>query len=348
MPRKTILERIRSRLSWAFANHCRPRLLRAASRSAGLSRLYYLLFSSAFRQEQHAVVSGMAEYFRNISSSASSNYLLRRNIHRLEKGMIMRPRRDVYALSYIRETVDAFCRACSGGETEELLWAASVLGAYFDCAKPHPLLDDLKTRFHSVQPKMPDACTPSKMPSASAQVSYADLLSLMRSRKSVRWFKQLPVPRDILDQAVAAAALAPSSCNRQPFEFRLIDDPVLVRKVAASPMGTEGFSENIPVIAVVIGHLQAFFSERDRHLIYIDSSLAAMSFILALEALGVSTCCINWPDMAERKENLGAILRLKPCERPVMLIAAGYRDESGLVAWSQRKPVEELRAYNLP
>lgn len=348
MPKKNILHRLRSRMSWAFANHCRPRLLRAASRSAALSQLYYLLFSAAFRQEQHAVASGMAEYFRDVSASASSNYLLRRNIHRLEKGLIMRPRRDVYALSYIRETVEAFSRACAGGETEETLWAASVLGAYFDCVKPHPLLDELKARFQSVNRQEYDPRTPIKPSAAKSEVSYADLLALMRARKSVRWFKQIPVPRDILDRAVAAAALAPSSCNRQPFEFRLIDDPFLVKKVAASPMGTEGFSENIPVIAVVIGHLQAFFSERDRHLIYIDSSLAAMSFILALEAQGVSTCCINWPDMAERKENLSAILHLKPCERPIMLIAVGYQDESGLVAWSQRKPVDELRTYNLP
>lgn len=348
MPKKNIFRRLRSRLSWAFANHCRPRLLRAASRSAGLSRLYYLLFSTAFRQEQHAVVSGMAEYYRNISSSSSSNYLLRRNVHRLEKGLIMRPRRDVYALSYIRETVDAFCRACTGGETEETLWAASVLSAYFDCVKPQPLLEELKARFQSVKLQNPGTRAPLKPSSAMGEVSYAELIALMSARKSVRWFKQIPVPRDILDRAVAAAALAPSSCNRQPFEFRLIDDPYLVKKVAASPMGTEGFSENIPAIAVVVGHLQAFFSERDRHLIYIDSSLAAMSFILALEAQGVSTCCINWPDMAERKENLSALLRLKPCERPVMLIALGYQDESGLVAWSQRKPVDELRIYNLP
>ena len=39
--------------------------------------------------------------------------------------------------------------------------------------------------------------------------------------------QDLKVPREGIDQAMRAAAQSPSACNRQPFEFRVFDDPVL-------------------------------------------------------------------------------------------------------------------------
>ena len=48
------------------------------------------------------------------------------------------------------------------------------------------------------------------------------------------------------------------------------------------------------MIIVIVGELDAYEYDRDRHLIYIDGSLAAMTFMLALETLGLSSCPINW------------------------------------------------------
>jgi len=98
---------------------------------------------------------------------------------------------------------------------------------------------------------------------------------------------------------------------------------------------------------VVVGQLRNYFSERDRHLIYIDASLAAMAFAYALETQGLSTCMINWPDMEDREQRLAALLNLEPDERPVMCMALGYPDPEGLVAYSQKKPLGQLRRYNL-
>ena len=71
-----------------------------------------------------------------------------------------------------------------------------------------------------------------------APVKYEGLLDLARRRRSVRWFLQKPVPREMIDRAVAVAALSPSACNLQPFEFRVFDDAELTQKVASIPTGT--------------------------------------------------------------------------------------------------------------
>ena len=40
------------------------------------------------------------------------------------------------------------------------------------------------------------------------------------------------------------------------------------------------------------------------------------------------------------------LLHLDPDERPIMLVAFGYPDPEGAVAFSQKKPVPEARTYN--
>jgi len=179
-------------------------------------------------------------------------------------------------------------------------------------------------------------------------VEYEDFLRLSRRRRSVRWFLPDSVPRELLDKALTAAAEAPSACNRQPFEFRIFDDPGRVAEVAALPMGAGGFAHNIPVLVVVTGRLSAFFHPRDRHVIYIDGSLAAMGFMLALETLGLSSCAINWPDIPERERAMAEALDLAPDERPVLLMAVGFPDPEGEVACSRKQSLDHLRSYDRP
>jgi nitroreductase len=151
----------------------------------------------------------------------------------------------------------------------------------------------------------------------------------------------------MIDQAIAVAALSPSACNLQPFEFRVFDDAELTKKIASIPTGTVGFSHEFPVVVALIGKLHAWCSEQDRHLIYIDASLAAMAFLFALEVQGLSSCCINWPDSQPLERRMTEFLGLEPDERIIMLIALGYPDPDALVAYSQKKPLDQLRSFNV-
>lgn len=177
--------------------------------------------------------------------------------------------------------------------------------------------------------------------------TFEQLTALARYRRSVRWFQDKRVERELINKAVAVAAQSPSACNRQPFVFRIFDEPKMTARVASIPMGTAGYRHNIPVFVVIVGQQRNYFDERDRHLIYIDASLAAMAFIYAAESLGLSTCCVNWPDVDALERELAELIRLEPDERPVMCLALGYADPEGLVAYSQKKSVEQLCKYNL-
>jgi len=110
-------------------------------------------------------------------------------------------------------------------------------------------------------------------------------------------------------------------------------------------MGTGGYAHQVPSIVVVVGDLSAFFHERDRHLIYIDSSLAAMAFVLGLEAQGVASCMINWPDIPERDARMRKLLGLANTERVIMLIAYGYADPERLVPFSAKGKIDDIRSF---
>jgi nitroreductase len=92
---------------------------------------------------------------------------------------------------------------------------------------------------------------------------------------------------------------------------------------------------------VVVADLSAYPFEKDRHIIYIDSALASMQFILAVETQGLNSCAINWPDVERHEREMSERLGLEPYQRPVMLIAVGYADEKGLVPFSEKRVVKD-------
>ena len=275
----------------------------------------------------------------------------------------MRPRRDVFAVAYIEETVRMFKSVKQDdfhkvNSADLISWSQDVLTEYFDIAGAHPKIESAKSIFSSVSTHV----TPTGKATASesveakkpylrnledhACVSIDQLEKLAWLRRSCRWFLAKPVPRDLIDRALAVACMAPSACNRQPFEFRIFDDPDLVKQVASIPGGTSGFYHNFPCVAAIVGDMSAFPFDRDRHVPYIDASLAAMGFQFALEVQGISSCCINWPDVKGKERAVGKQLGLAADQRVIMMMAIGYPDPTGQVPYSQKKSLDELRSYN--
>lgn len=330
---------------------------------ASSNRLFATIYSIpgfiTFNREQYAVLSGRRDYYRNLSKKRQSHVELRRNVHRLEKGMIMQPRRAVFARDYIEETLGFYEEAvgqCSVDQASidisEVEWAYSVLDKYFATVDDsNQVINDCRSRFEQskevYQPKDKIQKSPFKRKDGvKSNVSYDDLLDLSTQRRSVRWFKDKPVPREMIDKAMMVGRQAPTACNRLPYEFKVFDEPELVKKISDIPFGAAGYSHQIPSIVVVVGDLRNYFSPRDRHAIYVDSSLAAMSFMFGLETLGLSSSVINWPDFEPLEIKMQKTLGLQTGQRVVMLIAVGYADPEGEIPFSQKKEIDNIRTYN--
>jgi len=334
------------------------RLQELAARREIFAMIYFSTIDKALGREAKAVVAGHRRYAADHARLSTSYFLLRRNVHRLEKGLIMQPRRSSFASEYILETVHIYKRALDawrnvGSEpTAELTWAKDVLSEYFGVVeRDNQAIDRAWRQFQDLEgptaaPNGPLAIPYRRDLSSPSPVSIDDFLALSKRRRSVRWFTAKPVPREIIEKAIAAAGQAPSACNRQPFVFRLFDDAELVSKVVSIPMGTAGFAHQVPAVAVIVGRLRAYPFARDRHAIYIDGSLAAMSFVFALETMGIASCVINWADQQPHEARIQHALNLESDERVLMMVAFGWPDPEGMVPFSAKKSHDELRAYN--
>jgi nitroreductase len=309
--------------------------------------IYYAFFSRKFSREHKAVLAGKVAYEKNLKIIGKTSALLRRNIHRLEKGLIMQPRRDVFAEGFITETVKIYSLASSleGFDCDEKKWARDVLLSYFNIVKDTNTISKARYAFNQVVPDSEDVdkFIPKLYKElVRSNVGYDELHYLFLKRRSVRWYIDKPVPMELIEKAIKSAILAPSACNRQPYSFFISKDKSKAIEIAKCAGGTAGWAENIPCTIAIIGDLSSYTKERDRHLIYIDGALAAMQLMLSFETLGLATCSINWPDIESAENKMQKLLFLKKYQRPVMLLSVGYAQEEGGVPYSQKKNIQSL------
>lgn len=324
-----------------------------------LSAWYFALFNHSYYKEQYALLNGNRAYQLRIKSKQSqSSPILRRNIHRLEKGLIMTPRKPIFALEYIEETQNSFALALSSSvhNQEELQWAQAVLTKYYQSVNVQnsELLIRLFTAFEVLlsksskgrnKPHFLTEMNNTPYPHSTLpppEVSYEQFAAFIQLRRSTRWFKANPVCHEKIKKAVAVASQAPSACNRQPYEFFVIDEQPLLNKISQLAIGGAGFADKIPCLIVLVGDYSNYEHVRDRHVIYIDSSLAAMQFMQTLPTLGLASCPLNWPELNVQNDKIAKLLKLEKHQRTIMLIAVGEATEAGGIPFSQKKSPESL------
>lgn len=195
-------------------------------------------------------------------------------------------------------------------------------------------------------------------------------LGMIRTRRSVRSFSPEPIPLDIVETAVAAAATAPSGANQQPWRFVLVTDAALKRQIreaaeaeerenyerrfpgewlhALEPFGTDWrkeFLETAPCLIVVFRIDYGLENGEKRKHYYVQESVGiACGFLLAaLHAAGLATLTHTPSPMGF----LSHILKRPANERPFLLIPVGYPAEGARVPVITKKPLSEVLAHNL-
>lgn len=306
------------------------------------------VISQAFVGEQRAVQAGKRMHF-DTEMSENNRMFLRRSIHRLEKGLVSKPRRDSFAGDFIERTVKtaaSYLQAQDDRDEPELQWFKDVLDMYFretsNSGDPRVIAArqrwlSLTVSLASSSPEIEKSHPFIQSELSNASEKYTALREIARHRRSIRQFETKPVPRNLIEQAVEIGLTAPSACNRQSLRVIAVDDPALRVAISKVPMGTAGFAEQIPTICVVVGQLRGYEHERDRHAIYVDGGLFVTGFILGLEGLGLNSCCINWPDLEQKEAAMKKLVSLDDDERIIMLVAVGYGLPNQLVPRSRKR-----------
>jgi len=283
--------------------------------------------------------------------SKKNIFNLRRDVHRIEKGLSYPSYKNVFATDYILNTLKNFS-SCLEDEILDVStksWAYSVIKLYFEVVDDKPDFPQIQSA-RSIFGKISNGINvqnetpyPSSLRPTS-KITYDELLNLSIRRRSVRYFVDKEVSVDVVRKAYDIAKYAPSACNRQAFQFLFYNDPEIVAKLSAVPGGVSGYS--LPAVIVVVGRYDGYFDIRDINAPIIDSSLAIMSFLYAAETLGLGTVCINWPNLVDREEKIRNIIDIKSSEVVVMLIGVGYPLEAGKIPFSGKRPSTDVVIAN--
>lgn len=329
------------------------KIINWASKSYVRTSFYYTFFSTQFHREHYAVLHGKTHHLEQLKNNSAGIFTLRRNTHRIEKGLSSMPLKPVFAEGFIMETVEAFHDVMQYyPEDSSVFWAYDVLINYFDTVTVTPKINKAKQFFDQTNKLYHQKTKEGKqipfkrIAGVRSTIDFDQFYKLCQQRRSVRWYTKEKVPRTLIEKAVNAAAYSPSACNRQPFRFIVVDDEQQLKEVSYFPMGTKVFAHNVPCMILVIGDLSAYFDERDRHLIYIDGALASMSLMFAFETLGLASCPINWPDIESREAEMSAYFKLEKHERCLMFMSVGYPLDEGMIPHSSKKIANELIIYS--
>ena len=164
-----------------------------------------------------------------------------------------------------------------------------------------------------------------------------DVYEAVIKRRSIRRFKDLPIPYDVLEKCVDAARLAPSGRNSQPCEYVIVDDDRLLPEVFDNLKGWAGQPSSIgapppgqrPVayIIILINNALEMNPVAGRRVATYDVALAAENAMLVATAEGIGSC----PFLSFKESTLKEVLNLPDNYEIALVLGLGYADESPVV-----------------
>ncbi len=193
-----------------------------------------------------------------------------------------------------------------------------------------------------------------------------DFLAQMRTRRTVRDFSSEPVPFELIANAIAAAATAPSGANQQPWSFAVVSDPAIKRQIrqaaeaeeresyqhrmsgewleALAPLGTDWHKphlEDAPYLIVVFVQAYGLDADGEHHKHYYAVELVGIAvglLIASLHLAGLATLTHTPNPMGFLSEILGR----PPNERAFVIVPVGCPAEGAQVPVITKKPLNEV------
>ena len=206
-------------------------------------------------------------------------------------------------------------------------------------------------------------------PSGDMQHLSAELLELMRKRRTTRHFSRREVPKELIEHAILCGGTAPSGAHLQPWTFVAISSQELKQKIrdaaeaeerktyedrmpdawreVLQPLGTDAVKEHLtdaPWVIVLFRQTKRLRTNGEWGPTYYSSEscgIAAGMFIHAIHHMGLVTLTHTPSPMGFLREILGR----PEHEHAMLVLPVGYPADSAEVPDLQRKTLEEISVF---
>lgn len=192
---------------------------------------------------------------------------------------------------------------------------------------------------------------------------------VMATRRSIRCYRQGPIPKDLIDELLWCAVNAPSAHNRQPWRFTVLHDRLSKSRLAEA-MGTQLRADRLrdgdstaaveadvarsfnritsaPIVVLVAAttaDMDVYTDPRRQQaefLMAVQSTAMAMeNFLLVAHAAGLAACLMCAPLFCP--EAVKSTLSLPMDWQPQAMITVGYPASAGK-SYSRRPLAEVVR-----
>lgn len=143
------------------------------------------------------------------------------------------------------------------------------------------------------------------------------------TRRSVRRYTDAPVSDADRELILRAAMAAPSGVNRQPWEFVVIDDKDVLKRLADS-LPYAKMVAGAPIAIAVCGNSDRFLDGDDATLWVQDLAAVSENILLSAHALGLGAVWTCLYPHGDRMTPVSEILGLPSSVIPFSLIPVGY------------------------
>lgn len=191
----------------------------------------------------------------------------------------------------------------------------------------------------------------------------------VQTRRTVRDFSSRPVPKEIIENCIRAAATAPNGANMQPWHFVVVSDPKIKRQIreaaemeerefyqnrapqewldALAPLGTDEnkpFLDEAPCLIVVFAQTYGVLPDgRKVKNYYVAESVGIATGILvtAVHHAGLVSLTHTPSPMGF----LNQILNRPSHERPFLILVVGYPATHAKVPDIRKKHFDEIASF---
>jgi nitroreductase len=155
-------------------------------------------------------------------------------------------------------------------------------------------------------------------------------LEVLKNRRSSRIFSLKAVPKNLIEEIIDCARLAPTARNIQPWEFIAITKRETLENLGVLA-DTGRFIANSPCCIAVISKDTKYYLE--------DGSAATENILIAAADLGLGSCWVAG-DKKPYCDKVKALLCIPEDFKLVSLIALGYSDEKPKIL--PKRPLKEV------
>lgn len=279
-------------------------------------------------------------------------YTISRETHTIEKGMSMRRPRKGFGrqkVAALIEHLNQYCDLYLHKDSSFIEYPLNTIQTYIDYTVKSGIdIVDIQNHFMALTSRI-GIVTTKKAGIEKVTIKQImencnkDFESLLYSRHSIRYFKDSPVERELLEKGLKMAQRTPSACNRQAWLTHVYREESSIALIKWQG-GSRGFEDEIKTSILVTANLKGFLAH-EVHQAYIDGGLYAMNLINALHSLGLGTIPLSCGFSYKHLKGL-VNFGIPENEVPILIIGIGNLMDEFNVAISERKDINKTNTFH--